>query len=111
MSGISKGTFVMEPAHAKLLMQFRLKLLEGMQPRHVTHILGSAGILTDEYIEHILAAPTRTEQARRVLGCLPTCGEHAFNSFCKALSTHPLNEELALLLGYTPLKYVRSSLS
>ena len=75
----------MEESHRKVLQKLRLKISRTINPRRVTEVLFSRGILDENDRESILAQTTTEYKALHLLDLLSRSGPEAFEAFLDAL--------------------------
>ena len=75
----------MEESHRKVLQKLRLKISRTINPRKVTEVLFTRGILDENDRESILAQTTTQDKALHLLDLLSRSGPEAFEAFLDAL--------------------------
>lgn len=76
---------IMEESHRKVLQKFRLKISRNINPRKITEVLFTRGILDENDRELVLAQTTTQEKALYLLDLLSRSGPEAFEVFLQAL--------------------------
>lgn len=75
----------MEESHRKVLQKLRLKISRNINPKQVTEVLFTRGILDENDRESVLAQTTTQDKALYLLDLLSRSGPEAFEAFLDAL--------------------------
>ena len=75
----------MEESHRKVLQKLRLKISRNINPKQVTEVLFTRGILDENDRESVLAQTTIQDKALHLLDLLSRSGPEAFETFLDAL--------------------------